>query len=134
MKYVIGVDIGTQGTKAVLVDEEGRVLSHSYSGYDVETPRQSWAQQWPEPWVEASIETIKNVVSSSKVSAEDIKGVAVSSLYGGSGIPVDENIKPLAPCLIWMDRRAEAEVEDRKSTRLNSSHVRISYAVFCLKK
>src|SRR5436305_13296436 len=25
-------------------------------------------------------------------------------------------------------------VEDRKSTRLNSSHVRISYAVFCLKK
>lgn len=111
MKYVIGVDIGTQGTKAVLVDEEGRVLSHSYSGYDVETPKQSWAQQWPEPWVEASIETIKNVVSSSKVSAEDIKGVAVSSLYGGSGIPVDENIKPLAPCLIWMDRRAEAEVE-----------------------
>src|SRR5690606_40001897 len=28
----------------------------------------------------------------------------------------------------------ETELEDRKSTRLNSSHVKISYAVFCLKK
>src|SRR3712207_9162952 len=30
--------------------------------------------------------------------------------------------------------RPEADVEDRKSTRLNSSHANISYAVFCLKK
>lgn len=110
MNYVIGVDIGTQGTKAVLVDSEGNVLSHSYSNYDVETPKQSWAQQWPEPWVDAAIYTIKDVVASSNVSKKNIKGVAISSLYGGSGIPVDEDINPLAPCLIWMDRRAEAEV------------------------
>src|SRR5699024_11817595 len=31
-------------------------------------------------------------------------------------------------------RRGEADLIDRKSTRLNSSHVSISYAVFCLKK
>src|SRR5690606_39927125 len=31
-------------------------------------------------------------------------------------------------------QRLERELRDRKSTRLNSSHVKISYAVFCLKK
>ena len=50
MDYLIGVDIGTQGTKAVLIDPNGKVLAHSYKGYDVETPKPSWAQQWPEPW------------------------------------------------------------------------------------
>lgn len=110
MKYLIGVDIGTQGTKAVLINPKGEVLAHSYKGYDVETPKPSWAQQWPEPWVQATFETIKGVVDKSNVNAEDIKGVAISSLYGGSGIPVDRDMNPLAPCLIWMDRRAEDEV------------------------
>ncbi|GAA0179743.1 FGGY-family carbohydrate kinase [Clostridium sediminicola] len=111
MKYVIGVDIGTQGTKAVLINDTGDVLAHNYKGYDVETPKPSWAQQWPEPWVDATFATIKGVVDQSKVNIEDIKGVAISSLYGGSGIPVDKEMNPLAPCLIWMDRRAEEEVK-----------------------
>src|SRR5690606_6522563 len=85
--------------------------AHSYKGYDVETPKPSWAQQWPEPWEEATIFTIKTVVEKSNVGPENIKGVAVSSLYGGSGIPVDGNLNPLSPCLIWMDRRAEEEVK-----------------------
>lgn len=111
MKYLIGVDIGTQGTKAVLINPKGEVLAHSYKGYNVETPKPSWAQQWPEPWVDATFETIKGVIDKSKVNAEEIKGVAISSLYGGSGIPVDKNMNSLAPCLIWMDRRAEEEVK-----------------------
>ncbi|WBL14678.1 FGGY-family carbohydrate kinase [Sutcliffiella sp. NC1] len=111
MEYLIGVDIGTQGTKAVLIDPKGKVLAHSYKGYDVETPKPSWAQQWPGPWEEATNFTIRSVVEKSNVDPEQIKGVAISSLYGGSGIPVDRNMKPLAPCLIWMDRRAEEEVK-----------------------
>ncbi|WHH58551.1 FGGY-family carbohydrate kinase [Petroclostridium sp. X23] len=111
MRYTIGVDIGTQGTKAVLIDQAGKVLSHCYQGYDVETPQPSWAQQSAEPWFDATIETIKGVVNNSRVNAADIRGIAISGLYGGSGIPVDKDIKPLSPCLIWMDRRAEKEVK-----------------------
>lgn len=111
MQYLIGVDVGTQGTKAVLINQEGEILAHHYAGYQVETPKPSWAQQWPDVWEEATYDTIKGVVEKSKVDIENIKGVAVSTLYGGSGIPVDKDIKPLAPCLIWMDRRAEDEVK-----------------------
>ena len=111
MEYLIGVDIGTQGTKAVLINQDGKVLSHSYSGYEVETPKQSWAQQWPDVWEQATYTTIKNVISKSGVEKKHIKGVGISSLYGGSGIPVNANMEALAPCLIWMDRRAKKEVE-----------------------
>src|SRR5437870_7493616 len=38
------------------------------------------------------------------------------------------------PLIILGKGAAYAQAEDRKSTRLNSSHVAISYAVFCLKK
>ena len=111
MEYLIGVDIGTQGTKAVLINCEGKILTQSYKGYKVDTPRPSWAEQWPQPWVDATFETIKGVVDKANVDVKNIKGVSISGLYGGSGIPVDKDIKPLAPCLIWMDRRAEKEVK-----------------------
>lgn len=111
MNYLIGVDIGTQGTKAVLINEQGTIIAHSYKGYEVETPRHSWAQQWPNVWEEAVLFTIRTVVSQSGVSSDEIKGIGISSLYGGSGIPVNEKMEPIAPCLIWMDRRAEKEVK-----------------------
>ncbi|EMR07028.1 Xylulose kinase [Bhargavaea cecembensis DSE10] len=111
MSYLIGVDIGTQGTKAVLVDEKGTVLAHSYKGYEVETPHHSWAEQWPDVWEQAAYETISRVVAESGTDPKNIKGIAVSSLYGGSGIPVNDRMEPVGPCIIWMDRRAEAETE-----------------------
>ncbi len=45
-----------------------------------------------------------------------MRAICISSLYGGSGIPVDDSIKPLHPCLIWLDRRANAEVAWVRST------------------
>ena len=48
-------------------------------------------------------------MAKSGVDAGDIKAIAISGLYGGSGIPLDENMKPVRPCMIWMDRRAQRE-------------------------
>lgn len=111
MSYVIGVDIGTQGTKAIIIDGDGNLLAHSYSGYDVKTPKPGWAEQWPDIWVEAVKETILNVKNKSGVDKGGIEGIGISSLYGGAGVPVNRNLEPVFPCLIWMDRRAEDEVE-----------------------
>lgn len=111
MGYVIGVDIGTQSTKALLISTKGDILAQASVGYQVEQPRPLWAQQWPDVWLDAVYETVARVVAQSLVPADEIKAICVSSLYGGSGIPVDAEIKPLHPCLIWMDRRATAEVQ-----------------------
>lgn len=109
--YVIGVDIGTQSTKAVLVSTAGAIVAQHSHAYQVETPKPLWAQQWPDVWMDAVEKCIKGVLALTNIAPAAIKSICVSSLYGGSGVPVDTAGKALYPCLIWMDRRATAEVE-----------------------
>lgn len=108
---LIGVDIGTQGASGLAINAEGEIMAESYQGYDVEQPRPGWAQKWPRDWVEAVYDVLSEILEDNQVSAEEVEGVAISGLYGGAGIPVDEELNPTAPCLIWMDRRAEDQVD-----------------------
>lgn len=110
-ELLLGTDIGTQGTKTVMVNPDGRIIASAFSEYDVLKPKPNWAEQWPDIWVKAAFETVKATLGRSKVKPSEIAGIAFSGLYGGSGIPVDKKMEPLRPCLIWMDRRATGEVE-----------------------
>ena len=108
MDLVIGVDIGTQSTKALLMGVDGSILAQASRAYAPDTPRPNWAEQWPQVWLEAVEACLAEVAGAA--SASDVKSICISSLYGGSGIPVDADMHPLHPCLIWMDRRAEDQV------------------------
>ena len=110
-RHVIGVDIGTQSTKAVLVTAAGAIVAQRSRAYQVETPKPLWAQQWPDVWLRAVIASVRELMDTTGVDASSIKALCISSLYGGSGIPVDADGNVLYPCLIWMDRRAQDEVE-----------------------
>jgi ribulokinase len=110
MEYLIGLDIGTQGAKGLMIDRNGKQVGSSYSGYEVLQPKPLWAEQWPEVWVEGVCKTLRSLLESTSVDAGHVAAIAISGLYGGSGVPVDTRMQPLAPCLIWMDRRAEKEV------------------------
>lgn len=111
MNYLLGTDIGTSGTKTILMDTEGNLIAQDLQEYDVLTPKPLWAEQWPDVWLNATKTSIKNTVQKSGIPAEQIRGIAISGLYGGSGIPLDEKMEPVRPCMIWMDRRAEAETK-----------------------
>ncbi len=105
----VGTDIGTLGTKSVVVNLQGRIIGHDYLEYGILTPQALWAEQWPEVWFEAVCRTIRNAIARANVPSSRIGGVCISGLYGGSGVPCDRELKPLRPCLIWMDRRATDE-------------------------
>ena len=109
--HVIGVDIGTQSTKAVLVTAAGAIVAQRSQAYQVETPRPLWAQQWPDVWLRAVAESVRELMAGVDIQPASVRAMCVTSLYGGSGIPVDVQGKPLYPCLIWMDRRAQDEVD-----------------------
>jgi xylulokinase len=114
MDYFIGIDIGTQSTKAVLTDGSGKIVAQHASAYRPDTPKPLWAQQWPNVWCDAAQECIAACTQAAREAGIDIHRIAalaISSLYGGSGIPVDDAMTPLYPCLIWMDRRATEQVE-----------------------
>jgi xylulokinase len=120
-EYVVGVDIGTQSTKALLTDARGRIVAQHSAGYRPETPRPLWAEQWPSVWVDAVQTSIAACVAQAKAAeagfaAADVRAICIGGLYGGSGIPVDSQMRPLHPCLIWMDRRATAEVDWVRAT------------------
>lgn len=109
MNYLLGTDIGTSGTKTILMDTEGKLIAQNLQEYDVLTPKPLWAEQWPKVWADAAFTSIKNTVKESGVNPQDIRGIAISGLYGGSGIPLDDRMQPVRPCMIWMDRRADEE-------------------------
>jgi sugar (pentulose or hexulose) kinase len=116
MTYLVGTDIGTLGTKSVLVDQDGRVHASTFQEYGVLNPQPGWAEQWPDVWVQAAFKTIRQAIERSKVKPDDIAGTCISSLYGGSGIPVDRETRPLRPCIIWADRRATDECSRVRET------------------
>ena len=116
MPTVIGVDIGTQSTKALLVDARGAIIAQHSQAYHPDTPRPLWAEQHPSVWLDAVLACIAGCTEAAGVPPGDVAAVCISSLYGGSGIPVDAAMQPLHPCLIWMDRRATAEVEHVRAT------------------
>lgn len=116
MKYLIGTDIGTSGTKTIVMDTQGRLIATDLQEYDVLTPKPLWAEQWPDVWYKAALASIKGAVEKSGVDPQDFAGMAISGLYGGSGIPLNEHMQPVRPCLIWMDRRAGAQQKWVQST------------------
>ena len=108
---LIGVDIGTGGTKAVVFDKNGVMLGQGFKEYGVLTPQPAWAEQWPDVWLDGVVFTLKQALACSGLKASDIQAVCISGLYGGSGIPVDKDLQPIRPCMIWMDRRARKQTQ-----------------------
>lgn len=109
MSCLVGTDLGTLGTKTVIVDVGGKVKASAFQEYGVLTPKQGWAEQWPDVWADAAHKTISRAVKDSGVDPGDVAGLSISSLYGGSGVPLDREMKPIRPCIIWADRRATDE-------------------------
>lgn len=108
---LVGVDVGTTGAKATVVEAGGRILAEHAASYEVLTPRPLWAEQWPQVWLEGLGEAVLGALEASGADPAAVAALTVSSLYGGSGIPVDADLEPVRPCLIWMDRRARTQTE-----------------------
>lgn len=111
-KYILGIDIGTSGTKAILMTTTGEIIAQKKDNYSFATPHPGWAEANAEDWLNAVTAVIRKL--SSHVDDEDIVAIGIDGLYGGSGIPVDKNGSVLGPALIWMDRRATAETDQVK--------------------
>jgi xylulokinase len=127
---IVGIDIGTQSLKALVVDGEFRGLGEASCSYDVEFPRPGWAEQDPRVWEGALGPAISAALSLAGIPATRIKALGVAGQLDGC-VPVDGAGNPLSPCLIWMDRRAEshlggisaAEVRSRTGVTLDASHM-----------
>jgi len=106
--YVIGCDVGSQGTNAALYAADGVLLASAYEAYDVSFPHPGWAEQDPRLWTAALHATISRLVKQVPEGPSAVKGLSFGSQLDGM-VVCDQKGQPLRPAMIWMDRRAEAQ-------------------------
>ncbi len=111
MKYCIGIDIGTSGTKTVLFDSLGNAVCSQSAEYPLSQPKNGWAEQDPLDWKNAVLTTLTAVVKNSGVAACDIVGIGLSGQMHGL-VMLDANGVVLRPSIIWCDQRTAKECED----------------------
>ncbi|WP_178020858.1 gluconokinase [uncultured Paenibacillus sp.] len=103
--HMIGLDIGTTSTKAVLYERSGRVIATANEEYPLYTPSASVAEQEPEEIFAAVIAAVGQVMNGSGIAPEQVGFVSFSSAMH-SVIPLDGEGKPLMRCLTWADNRS----------------------------
>jgi xylulokinase len=110
MAYYLGLDIGTSGTKALLITAEGKPVASDTQEYPLYTPRPLWAEQRPEDWWEAVQTVSKNVLAKAGIRGEEIAGIGLSGQMHGS-VFLDKDNNVLRPALLWCDQRTQAECD-----------------------
>jgi xylulokinase len=108
---VLGLDIGTGGSRAVVVDGDGRVVSASTSEHATfASPRTAWAEQDPEDWWRAARVAIRSALSAPGVAARSIQAVGLSGQMHGS-VLLDDDGQVVRPAIIWCDQRTKDECD-----------------------
>ena len=93
-QYLVGSDVGTGGTKSVVMDTDGKVLGQHFIEYPLITNNLGYAEHDPQWYWNAVADTILKAVSDSKVDSKNIKGVSISALSPAC-ILVDKYLNPL---------------------------------------
>ena len=106
MRYLLGIDIGTSGTKALLInaDRGGEVVASSTKTYPLYTPRPLWAEQDPEDWWRATAGAVHDVISASGIDPQEIMGIGLSGQMHGS-VFLDDMNNVIRPAILWCDQR-----------------------------
>ena len=110
-KYLLGIDLGTSGTKTVLFHRDGSVAASSTVEYPMSQPENGWAEQAPEDWWNAAVQTISAVLKKSGVDPDAIAGLGISGQMHGL-VMLDSEGEVLRPSIIWADQRTGRECEE----------------------
>jgi xylulokinase len=108
---LLGIDVGTGGTRAVIIDEAGVVLASATAEHaPFASPQTGWAEQDPDDWWRAAREAVRESLSRSETKADEIAAVSFSGQMHGA-VLLDEAGAVVRPALIWCDQRTEAQCQ-----------------------
>ena len=114
MKTLMGIDLGTSGTKTALFDETGRLLKQKTVEYPLYQPQNGWAEQDPLDWWNAVCEGANSVLYSCGVPRESLVSIGLSGQMHGL-VMLDKNGELLGRSILWCDQRTGGAVEHMKS-------------------
>ena len=109
---LLGIDVGTGGSRAVLIKESGDILAtETVEHLPFASPQTGWAEQDPADWWHASAAAIRGVLSATGIRPEEITGIGLSGQMHGS-VLLDQQDRVLRPALIWCDQRTERQCQN----------------------
>lgn len=109
MPVFVGCDLGTMGSKAAVVDEDGTLLGESFEEVPLDRPRAGWVEQDPLRIEASAHRVVRQAVGESR-RREDVAGIAFSGQMSGIGT-VDQHMEPATPYDSWLDTRCEPWIE-----------------------
>ncbi|MEW6980157.1 xylulokinase [Bacillus pumilus] len=104
MKYVMGIDLGTSGVKAILVDESGKVCCEASKPYRLIQDKPGYCEQHPEDWVEQTIAAMRELMARQPAHSRRVEGISFSGQMHGL-VLLDESRQVLRPAILWNDTR-----------------------------
>jgi xylulokinase len=110
MSLVLGIDVSTTATKAVLMRRDGTVQAVASASYDYETPRPLWSEQDPRLWWDGAVEAIGRVLADGANAAE-VEAVGLTGQMHGS-VLLDGDGEVVRPAILWNDQRTGAECDE----------------------
>ena len=101
----LGIDVGTSGVKAVIIDSRGLVIDQATTPLTVARPQPLWSEQSPDDWVAACDRAVRLL---SPGARRQVTGVGLAGQMHGA-VLLDAADKPLRPAILWNDGRSFAE-------------------------
>ena len=107
---LLGIDVGTSGTKSIVVDSSGTILGTGLKEYGLNYPQPGWIEQDPEWWIEGVKLSARGALESAGRDWSDVAGIGMTH-QRLTIVPVDHNYDPLYPAIMWNDTRISEEVK-----------------------
>lgn len=108
MNTYIGIDLGTSGTKFLLVTANGEILAENTQSYEVCYPQSGWSEQSPNLWYQAALTGLKELLKGQDKSA--VKGISFGGQMHGL-VVLDKEDNVIRPCILWNDGRTEKQTK-----------------------
>ena len=110
LRLFLGIDVGTSGTKALLIDETGGILASHTEEYPLYSKFPTWSEQDPEDWWKATCLSARQVLQKSGCAPDAVAGVGFSGQMHGM-VALDEQMNVVRPAILWNDSRTVAQCE-----------------------
>lgn len=104
----LGLDLGTSGVKAMLIDGDQKIIGSASGSLDVSRPHSGWSEQDPAHWIRATEEAVAGLKAKFPKELAAVKGVGLSGQMHGATL-LDSEDKVLRPCILWNDTRSHQE-------------------------
>jgi len=108
MALVLGIDVSTTATKAILVDESGAVAGAGSAEYGYDVPRPMWSEQDPDLWWEGTTGAVRRALADAGVTGDAVGAVGLTGQMHGA-VLLDAEDRPVRPAILWNDQRTAAE-------------------------